>query len=84
MVQAALVADERYTGQSLQEVANRITQSAMEDRKNGVPINKFYFEDAKWRSSGRYGINKAEREKLDNLEVNARLKQRLRERLQDS
>lgn len=88
MVRAALVADERYTGQSLQEVANRITHSALEDRKNGIPVNKFYFEDAKWRqdrrSSARYGTNKAEQRKLDNLEANARFKNRLRERLQNS
>ncbi len=88
MVQAALVADEAYTGQSLQEVAERITQSAMEDRNNGVAINKFYFEDAKWRQDRRphpkYGTNKAEQRKLDNLEANARFKERLRERLRHS
>jgi hypothetical protein len=88
MVQAALIADEAYTGQSLQEVAERITQSAMEDRKSGVAINKFYFEDARWRqdrrSSSKYGTNKAEQRKLDNLEANARFKERLRERLRHS
>jgi DNA-binding MarR family transcriptional regulator len=86
MVLAALEAEKGYTGQPLEEVAALITQSAIEDRKRGVPINKFYFEDTKWRhdrkAGARYGINKAEQRKLDNLEANARIKQRLRDRLQ--
>jgi hypothetical protein len=88
MVQAALDAEERYTGQSPAEVAKVITLAAIEDRKRGIPINKFYFEDAKWRhdrrSNARYGANKAEQRKLDNLEANARVKQRIRERLQST
>jgi DNA-binding Lrp family transcriptional regulator len=86
MVQAALEAEKSYTGQPLEEVAALITQTAIEDRKRGISINKFYFEDTKWRqdrkAGARYGINKAEQRKLDNLEANARIKQRLRDRLQ--
>ena len=86
MVQAALEAEKGYTGQPLEEVAVLITQSAIKDRKHGIAINKFYFEDTKWRhdrkAGARYGINKAEQRKLDNLEANARIKQRLRDRLQ--
>jgi DNA-binding MarR family transcriptional regulator len=86
MVQAALEAEKSYTGQPLEEVAALITQAAIEDRKHGIAINKFYFEDTKWRhdrkAGARYGINKAEQRKLDNLEANARIKQRLRDRLQ--
>jgi hypothetical protein len=85
-VQAALVAEESYTGQSSQEVAALITQCAIEDRKHGVAIDKFYFEDAKWRqekrSSVRSRISRAEQRKLDNLEINARVKQRFRDRLE--
>jgi hypothetical protein len=88
MVQAALEAEKGYTGQLLEEVAALITQSAIEDRKRGIPINKFYFEDTKWRhgrkAGARYGINKAEQRKLDNLEANARFQQRLRDRRQNS
>jgi hypothetical protein len=88
MVQAALEAEKGYTGQPLEEVAGLIAQSAIEDRKHGIPINKFYFEDTKWRhdrkAGARYGINKAEQRKLDNLEANAIAKQRLRNRLQGS
>jgi hypothetical protein len=88
MVQAALEAEKGYTGQPLEEVAALITQTAIDDRKHGIAINKFYFEDTKWRhdrkAGARYGINKAEQRKLDNLEANARFQQRLRERRQDS
>jgi len=88
MVQAALVADKAYTGRSLQEVAERITRIAIEDREKGITINKFYFEDAKWRQdkrlSTRYGTNKAEQRKLDNLKANAQAKQWFKERFHNS
>lgn len=85
-IEAAVIAEVAYTGQSSQEAAELIARVARQDRDNGVPINKFYFEDAKWRQDGRssvrYGTNKAEQRKLDNLKANARVKQRLRDRLQ--
>lgn len=85
-IEAAVIAEAAYTGQSPQEAAELIARAAIQDRDNGVPINKFYFEDAKWRQdrrlSVRYGTNKAEQRKLDNLEANARVKQRLRDRLE--
>jgi DNA-binding transcriptional ArsR family regulator len=83
MVEAAVVAEVNYTGVSLQEAAQLITNAAIEDRSRGLPINKFYFEDVKWRQEKRSNvrISKAEQRKLDNLEVNARVKQRLREKL---
>jgi hypothetical protein len=88
MVEAALVAEAAYTGQSLQETAELVTKSAIEDRKNGVTINKFYFEDAKWRQGRRSNVhsraNKAEQRKLDNLEINARVKQRFRDYFEGS
>jgi hypothetical protein len=75
---AAVKAESRDTGLSLEEAAARITRAATEDRHNGTPVDRFYFENVKWRSSGKF--NKAEKRKLDNLEANARAKQRLRER----
>lgn len=82
MVEAAVVAEVNYTGISVQEAAQLITNAAIEDRNRGMPINKFYFEDVKWRQDRRSNvrISKAEQRKLDNLEVNARVKQRLREK----
>jgi hypothetical protein len=77
-VTAAVKAEVKDTRLSVEEVASRITSAAIEDRGRGTPIDRFYFENVKWRSNVR--ISKAEQRKLDNLEVNARVKQRLREK----
>jgi len=84
MIEAALVAETDYTGQSLPEAAELIAKAAIADRDRGIAINKFYFEDAKWRHSRFPGglngrLSRAEQRKLDNLEVNARVKQRFRD-----
>ena len=89
MIEAALVAETDYTGQSLPEAAELIARAAICDRDRGIPINKFYFEDAKWRHSRSSGghngrHSRAEQRKLDNLEVNARVKQRFRDLLGNS
>lgn len=76
---AVVKAEAKDTGLTLQEAAHRIAQAACEDRRRGVRIDMFYFEDVKWRSNERTG--KAEQRKLNNLEVNAKVKQRLREKL---
>jgi len=78
-IAAVLKAESKDTGLSMEDSANRVTQSASEDRQRGQKVDIFYFEDMRWRSNAR--VSKAEQRKLDNLEVNARVKQRLRERL---
>jgi hypothetical protein len=78
-VTAAVKAEAKYMGLSIQEAVGGIVEAAAEDRRRGVSIDKFYFEDVKWRSNAR--VSKAEQRKLGNLEVNARVKQRLREKL---
>ncbi|MGA9527679.1 MAG: helix-turn-helix domain-containing protein [Terriglobales bacterium] len=81
MIEAAIAAETSYTGQPADEAAELIARAALLDRGNGIPINKFYFEDAKWRQArGQNGrLSKAEQRKLDNLEINARVKQRFRD-----
>ena len=83
MIEAALIAETDYTGQSVEESAELIARAAIHDRECGIPINKFYFEDAKWRQArGQNGRpSRAEQRKLDNLEINARVKQRFRDLL---
>lgn len=83
MIEAALVAETDYTGQLVEEAAALIAKAAIHDRECGIPINKFYFEDAKWRQArGQNGrLSRAEQRKLDNLEINARVKQRFRDLL---
>ena len=78
-IAAVLKAESKDTGLDLQDTANRITRFATEGRLKGERIDIFYFEDMRWRSNVR--LNKAEQRKLDNLEVNARVKQKIRERL---
>lgn len=77
-VKAALKAESSYSDMALRSAASLITASAMEDSARAVVIDRFYFEHAKWRSNGR--VSRAEQRKLGNLEVNARVKQRLREK----
>jgi len=77
-VKAAIKAEIRYTGFSVEKVGALVTSAAVEDRRRGITLDRFYFENVKWRSNVR--VSKAEQRKLDNLEVNARIKQRLRER----
>jgi hypothetical protein len=77
-VTAALKVEAKYRDLGLEETAALITTAAIENRGKGVLIDKFYFENCKWRSNA--GSSRAEKRKLDNLEVNARVKQRLRER----
>jgi len=77
-VKASVKAEVPYTRLSVEKVATLITSAAIEDRRRGIAIDRFYFEGVKWRSNVR--VSKAEQRKLDNLEVNARVKQRLREK----
>jgi hypothetical protein len=64
IVTAAINAEAKYTGLRVEEAAARITQIASEDRENGTPIDKFYFEDAKWRSHGRNGKGQQQFERI--------------------
>ena len=80
-IEAALVTESEYSGRSFQDAAKVIAEAAIHDRDRGVRVNQFYFLDAPWRQSRRANgrLNKAEQRKLDNLEVNARVKQRFRD-----
>lgn len=78
-VTAALKAEAKDRELGLEDTAALITTAAIEDRRKGTLIDRFYFENCKWRSNVR--ASKAEQRKLNNLEVNARVKQRIRERL---
>lgn len=81
-VEAAIEAEADRTGQSQPEAAEYIAKVARDDAEKGVPVNKYYFEDAKWRLEGRaHGrVSRAEQRKLNNLEINERFQQRLKQR----
>lgn len=78
-VAAALKAESNDTGLSLEDTAMRVREAASDARIRGEKVDIFYIEDHKWRVNAR--LNRAEKRKLDNLEVNARVKQRLRQKL---
>jgi hypothetical protein len=51
-IEAALTAECQFTGTSLEDCAQAISDHAMRARAQGSAIDKFYFEDTKWRSNG--------------------------------
>jgi hypothetical protein len=75
-VELAIKAEAAFSKLSIEESAASITRAAVDDSARGVTFDKFYFENARWRSNAR--INKAEQRKLDNLAANARAKEILR------
>ena len=77
-VTKVLKAESREVRLGLEETAATITSYVARDRGR-FPIDKYYFENCKWRLNG--GISKAEQRELDNLEVTARVKQRFRDLL---
>jgi hypothetical protein len=81
-VMAAVKAEAKDRKLGLEETAALITTAAIEDRRRGILIDRFYFENCKWRSN--VGTSKAEQRELDNLEASAKVKQRFRERLNGS
>lgn len=79
IVGAAVKAEAKDADLSLEGAAAFITNAAIDGRGKGIVIDRFYFEGVKWRPNVR--VSKAEQRTLNNLEVNARVKQRLRERM---
>jgi hypothetical protein len=60
-VAAALKAEVSRAGLSIEKAADFIITSAMTDEGKGIPIDRFYFENTKWRVSNG-GRNKAEQQ----------------------
>lgn len=54
-VAAALKAEAKDAGIRLEEAAVCVTNAAIEARRRGLTIDRFYFENAKWRSRGQTG-----------------------------
>jgi len=75
-VKAAVKAEASYTKRKIEEVQDLITNAAIDDRQRGITIDRFYFENVKWRSNA--STSKAEKRKLDNLAASARARELLR------
>jgi hypothetical protein len=57
-VAAAIKAEVTYTRLSVEEVAVLITNSALDDMRGGIAIDRFYFEGVKWRTRNGNGKHK--------------------------
>lgn len=53
IIAAAITAEEKYTGLPRANAAAGILEKALRHRDEGIMIDKFYFEDAKWRTNGK-------------------------------
>jgi len=49
-VMATLKAEAKDTGLGLEQAAAKIATAATQDRRKGIPIDRFYFENMKWRN----------------------------------
>jgi len=50
IIAQAIEAEAKYTGRQLASVAEFLAAKARDDRDEGISIDKFYFEDCKWRN----------------------------------
>jgi hypothetical protein len=63
-VGAAVKAEAKDTKLSLEQAATLITNAAIDDRRRGITIDIFYFQNAKWRSHGRTGKGQQQFERI--------------------
>ena len=72
-VAAAITAESSFVGLPLPEAAQKLAAHVTRDRDGGVSINRFYFEDAKWRNSPAGGFRTRLEEEL---EISAEMRRR--------
>jgi hypothetical protein len=60
-VAAAITAESTFVGLPLPKAAQELAAHVARDRDGGVSINRFYFEDTKWRNSSTGGSKAIER-----------------------
>src|SRR5208282_1224626 len=49
-VSEAIRSEAQFTGRTMEAVCETLAAKIRDDRDEGIPIDKFYFEDAKWRN----------------------------------
>jgi hypothetical protein len=72
-VAAAITADATFVSLPLLKAAQELAAHVTRDRDAGIPINRFYFEDAKWRNSPAGGFRTRLEEEL---EISAEIRRR--------
>jgi hypothetical protein len=60
----AIKAEVTYLGVTVEDAAARIADAVSTDIGRGLTIDKFYFENAKWRSHGRIGKGQQQFERI--------------------
>jgi len=58
-VEASVIAEAGYLGMSAADASQHIADHALRAGQKGQPIDRFYFEDTKWRNDGKRQISKA-------------------------
>jgi DNA-binding transcriptional regulator YhcF (GntR family) len=53
IIEASIVAEASHCGFSVEDAAQAITQYALRDGRRGLAIDRWYFEDTKWRPTGK-------------------------------
>jgi hypothetical protein len=84
-VRDSIQREAKWKSITLEQSANFIRRESFDAQAAGRLIDEFWFKESKFRSwrSNNGKINKAEQRKLDNLEVNERVKKRIRRRLNE-
>jgi hypothetical protein len=59
VVTEAIKAEAKYSGREAEAVCTQLASKVLDDREAGVPIDKFYFEDSKWRRNGNGGFHES-------------------------
>lgn len=69
-IEAAVIAEAGYLGMSPADAAQQIATHAMEHRRKGLALDKWYFEETKWRNgNGKQQASAVEQRVSGNREV---------------
>jgi hypothetical protein len=75
----AITNESRFSGVPLPDAANRILEAALEQQDRGECINRFWFEDRRWRCPR---LSKAEQREIDNRRARDEAMRRLYVRME--
>jgi hypothetical protein len=78
----AIRSEAQFTGRTMEAVCETMAAKIRDDRDEGIPIDKFYFEDAKWRRNGKPNRHEQQRQQLlsDREQTHAILRRRAEQR----
>jgi len=71
-VAASIRAEKTYTGLTAEAVAEHMTKAALEARRNGQRLDRFYFENTRWRDGNGTGKGRSTAERNLDAALDAR------------